>query len=57
MPEKTLDKGASPRTSVRLDDVDRKILSLLQEDASLPLDQIAERVGASKTPVWNRIRK
>ena len=57
MPEKTLDKGASTRTSVRLDDVDRKILSLLQEDASLPLDQIAERVGASKTPVWNRIRK
>ncbi|HIC65506.1 MAG TPA: Lrp/AsnC family transcriptional regulator [Paracoccus sp.] len=57
MPEKTLDKGPSTRTSVRLDDVDRKILSLLQEDASLPLDQIAERVGASKTPVWNRIRK
>ncbi|WP_372800164.1 Lrp/AsnC family transcriptional regulator [Paracoccus seriniphilus] len=45
------------RTSVRLDDVDRKILSLLQSDASLSLDQIAERVGASKTPVWNRIRK
>lgn len=45
------------QTSVRLDEVDRKILSLLQEDASLSLDQIAERVGASKTPVWNRIRK
>ena len=45
------------RTPVRLDDVDRKILSLLQQDASLSLDQIAERVGASKTPVWNRIRK
>lgn len=45
------------RTHVRLDDVDRRILSLLQEDASLSLDQIADRVGASKTPVWNRIRK
>lgn len=45
------------KTSVRLDEVDRKILSLLQQDASLSLDQIAERVGASKTPVWNRIRK
>ena len=45
------------RTPVRLDEVDRKILSLLQQDASLSLDQIAERVGASKTPVWNRIRK
>lgn len=47
----------SPQTPVRLDEVDRKILSLLQRDASLSLDQIAERVGASKTPVWNRIRK
>ncbi|MFV0301617.1 MAG: Lrp/AsnC family transcriptional regulator [Paracoccus sp. (in: a-proteobacteria)] len=40
-----------------MDEVDRKILSLLQQDASLSLDQIADRVGASKTPVWNRIRK
>ena len=40
-----------------LDDLDRNILALLQEDAGLPLDEIARRVGASKTPVWNRIRK
>jgi Lrp/AsnC family transcriptional regulator len=40
-----------------LDDLDRNILSLLQQDASLALDEIARRVGASKTPVWNRIRK
>ena len=40
-----------------LDDLDRNILVLLQQDASLPLDEIARRVGASKTPVWNRIRK
>jgi len=45
------------QTPVRLDDTDRKILSLLQEDATLSLDDIAARVGASKTPVWNRIRK
>lgn len=45
------------QTTIRLDEVDRKILSLLQQDASLSLDQIADRVGASKTPVWNRIRK
>ncbi|AUH35385.1 Lrp/AsnC family transcriptional regulator [Paracoccus tegillarcae] len=49
--------AAAAQTPVRLDEVDRKILSLLQEDASLSLDQIADRVGASKTPVWNRIRK
>lgn len=47
----------SPQTPVRLDETDRKILSLLQEDASLPLEEIATRVGASRTPVWNRIRK
>jgi Lrp/AsnC family transcriptional regulator len=40
-----------------LDELDRNILALLQEDASLALEEIARRVGASKTPVWNRIRK
>ena len=40
-----------------LDELDRNILALLQQDATLPLDEIARRVGASKTPVWNRIRK
>ncbi|MBM3606281.1 MAG: Lrp/AsnC family transcriptional regulator [Alphaproteobacteria bacterium] len=57
MPEPVPDNSATGQTAVRLDEVDRKILSLLQEDASLSLDQIADRVGASKTPVWNRIRK
>ncbi|TWI34435.1 Lrp/AsnC family transcriptional regulator [Paracoccus sulfuroxidans] len=45
------------QTPIRLDGTDRKILSLLQTDATLSLDDIAARVGASKTPVWNRIRK
>lgn len=43
--------------SVRLDDLDRKILRALQTDASQSLDEIARVVGSSKTPVWNRIRK
>ncbi|HEY0213902.1 MAG TPA: Lrp/AsnC family transcriptional regulator [Paenirhodobacter sp.] len=43
--------------TVRLDDLDRKILSQLQEDASQSLDDIARQVGSSKTPVWNRIRR
>jgi len=43
--------------SVRIDAVDRKILAELQRDASQSLDEIARKVGASKTPVWNRIRK
>lgn len=43
--------------SVRLDELDRKILAELQRDATLTLDEIARRAGSSKTPVWNRIRK
>lgn len=45
------------RMSVRLDEMDRKILAQLQEDAGQSLDDIARKVGSSKTPVWNRIRK
>ncbi|MFY0595933.1 MAG: Lrp/AsnC family transcriptional regulator [Cognatishimia sp.] len=43
--------------ALRIDDMDRKILNELQQDAALSLDEIAKRVGSSKTPVWNRIRK
>jgi len=43
--------------SFRLDDTDRKILSELQIDAGLSLDEIAKKVFSSKTPVWNRIKK
>jgi Lrp/AsnC family transcriptional regulator len=45
------------RMSLRIDELDRKILDELQRDASQSLDEIAKRVGSSKTPVWNRIRK
>jgi Lrp/AsnC family transcriptional regulator len=40
-----------------MDQIDRNILFELQRDASQSLDEIAKKVGASKTPVWNRIRK
>lgn len=43
--------------SVQIDALDRKILQTLQEDASQSLDEIAKKVGSSKTPVWSRIRK
>lgn len=42
---------------VKIDALDRRILSELQRDASQSLDDIAREVGSSKTPVWNRIRK
>ena len=43
--------------TVRINDMDRKILSELQSDASQSLDEIARKICSSKTPVWNRIRK
>ena len=42
---------------ITLDALDRKILALLQKDASLPLAEIAKRVGLSATPCWRRIQK
>jgi len=41
----------------QLDNIDKKILTELQIDASQSLEYIAKKVGASKTPVWNRIKK
>ena len=43
--------------ALRLDDTDRKIHVELQRDAGRSLDEIAQAVGSSKTPVWNRIKK
>jgi Lrp/AsnC family transcriptional regulator len=43
--------------AAQLDELDRKILALLQEDAGQSLDDIARKTGSSKTPVWNRIRR
>lgn len=40
-----------------MDELDRRILSVLQEDATLPVEKIAARVNSSKSPVWSRIRK
>ncbi len=39
-----------------MDRVDRRILALLQKDCSVPVAEIAERVGLSKAPCWRRIR-
>jgi Lrp/AsnC family transcriptional regulator len=42
---------------VTLDNKDRRILDLLQHDATLAVADIAERVGLSRTPCWRRIRE
>jgi Lrp/AsnC family transcriptional regulator len=40
-----------------MDGTDRKILALLQEDATLSIAEIGERVGLSATPCWKRIQR
>jgi Lrp/AsnC family transcriptional regulator len=41
----------------KLDRVDRKILAIMQEDASLAISEIGSRVGLSQTPCWRRIQR
>lgn len=40
-----------------LDRIDRRILHELMQDATLPVAQLAERVGLSQTPCWKRVQK
>ncbi len=40
-----------------MDAIDRKILNLLQRDATLSIAEIGERVGLSQTPCWKRIQR
>ncbi len=40
-----------------MDTWDRRILALLQEDCSLSLAQLAERVGLSQSPCWRRVQR
>jgi Lrp/AsnC family transcriptional regulator, cysteine-sensing transcriptional activator len=40
-----------------MDGIDRKILAVMQEDASLSVAEIGSRVGLSSTPCWKRIQR
>ncbi len=40
-----------------MDNIDKKILATLQEDASLSVAEVGQRVGLSSTPCWKRIQK
>ena len=40
-----------------MDDTDRKLLDLLQRDASLSLDQLSERAALSRNACWRRIKR
>jgi Lrp/AsnC family transcriptional regulator len=40
-----------------LDATDRRILRELQADATIPLAELAERIGLSQTPCWKRVKR
>ncbi len=40
-----------------MDAIDRKILAVVQEDASLSVAEIGQRVGLSSTPCWKRLQR
>lgn len=43
--------------NIELDDIDKKILGALQEDATRPIQAIADHVGLTSNPCWRRIRR
>ncbi|NDL65015.1 Lrp/AsnC family transcriptional regulator [Acerihabitans arboris] len=40
-----------------LDKTDRKLLSLLQQDCTLPLQALADAVNLTSTPCWKRLKR
>ncbi|PJG56322.1 AsnC family transcriptional regulator [Bradyrhizobium forestalis] len=48
---------APRKDALRLDEIDRKILRALQQDARLTTAQLADKIGLSTTPCWNRLKR
>lgn len=44
-------------SQTRLDEIDRRILAVLQEDARIANVELATRVGISASPCWRRVRE
>jgi Lrp/AsnC family transcriptional regulator len=40
-----------------LDSMDRRILRIVQRDASLTISEIAAKIGLSQTPCWKRLQR
>ena len=45
------------KASEKLDNIDAKILHLIQSDAGLSVSDISEEVGLSSSPCWRRIKR
>ena len=40
-----------------MNEIDKKILSILQVNADIPVAELSKKVGLSATPCWARINK
>ena len=40
-----------------MDGIDQALLGILQQDASISLSELADRVGLSPTPCWKRVQR
>ena len=50
-------KAALAKDSLGLDETDRRILRAMQRDARLTTAELADHVGLSTTPCWNRLKR
>jgi Lrp/AsnC family transcriptional regulator len=42
---------------MKFDTIDRKLLALLQEDSKINVKDLASKLGLTKTPVYDRVRR
>ena len=49
--------GTKPIETLTFDEIDQKILDLLQHDSDTSVNVISEAVGLSVTPCWRRIKR
>jgi len=42
---------------MNIDITDKKIITLLQQDASLSIQQLSDKLNLTSTPCWNRIKR
>jgi Lrp/AsnC family transcriptional regulator len=52
-----VEAGSSESGFDEMDAIDKKILDLLQRDATISIAEIGQRVGLSQTPCWKRIQR
>jgi Lrp/AsnC family transcriptional regulator len=54
---KNINRNEERDVSPQMDATDVKILRFLQEDASISIAELAQRVNLSQTPCWKRIQR